>query len=101
MAMVPFWDDFKTPDRWSIVLSIVCLFLLTLYSLLIFFFAFCKSGDMALKNREATEEKNLDKLQKIHESILVAEDLRGSSAHKLNFIRQQSSRNQSQQEKIV
>mmetsp|Transcript_20329 Transcript_20329/g.27489 ORF Transcript_20329/g.27489 Transcript_20329/m.27489 type:complete len:285 (-) Transcript_20329:765-1619(-) len=72
MTMVPFWDDFIEQDQFSIVLAVICLFLLCVYLVFIVFFACCRSRAMALKQREEEEERNLAKCKQIHFQIKVA-----------------------------
>lgn len=65
--MFPYWNEFVTQDHVSMISAVFCLFLLGLYFLFVVYFAFIKSDQMALKNRQEREEVILRKIDNVKE----------------------------------
>lgn len=76
---VEFWDLITPPDRLSLVICLITIMLLCCYLVFGFYFFFFRVGDLVLKQREKIEEKNVERCEFIHESLIFQAKARGQS----------------------
>ena len=77
--MLKHWDKFNRSDHVSIVIGLIYFAILVGYLLFGFYFVFFKSGKLALKKRSEIEERNLERCEFIHESLVFQQEYKGQS----------------------
>ena len=74
---VEFWDMITRPDKLSLVIGMIIIIMLCCYLFLGFYFFLIKAGDFVLKQREKIEEKNFERCDFIHKSLIFQAKARG------------------------
>ena len=68
--LVQYWDHLNSADHTSIALTVVFMVILGLYLLFGLYFVFFKSGPLMLVSKAEEEERNLERCELIHESLI-------------------------------